>query len=122
MCVSPVSNVIAMGSGTINTAALTNFGSATGTANLWPSVGAISVGLTAAVALVGGISGPTSFGSGPQVNASSASGTITALLANLEGQNLYVPSGYTSHSALSGTATWNNQTLASLGLVSGTYT
>jgi hypothetical protein len=69
-----------------------------------------------------GVSGPTVFGSGPQVGASAATGNTVGILANLGGQGLYVPTGYVSGSALTGTATYNSQTLAGLGLTPGTYT
>jgi hypothetical protein len=117
------SNVVATGSGPLNTTALTIGGSATDGPNVWPSSGAISVGSTSStVVLYTGISGPVTFGSGPQIFASSGSGNLVAVIANIGSQGLYVPAGYTSNSALSGTATWNNQTIAGLGLAPGTYT
>jgi hypothetical protein len=116
------SSVIATGSGSINTAALTISGTALDGSNVWPSDGVISVGPNSFVELLTGISGPTSFGSGPQIFANLGTGTVTTLIANLGGQGLYVPNGYVSGSALSATATWNNQTLAGLGLTAGTYT
>jgi ABC-type proline/glycine betaine transport system permease subunit len=38
------------------------------------------------------------------------------------GRLLYVPSGYTSNSVISGTSTYNSTTIAGMGLTPGTYT
>jgi len=118
------SNVVETGSGTINTAALTSNGSASDGANVWPSFpgeSVISVGSTATAPVVyfTSISGPATFGSGPQVLATSGSGPVVAVFGNTA---LYLPSGYVSGSVLSSTATWTNQTIAGLGLTPGVYT
>ncbi len=117
------SNVVANGSGSINTAGLSNGGTATIGAALWPSFPFGSLIEMAAgvqpVKLWLAVSGPASFGSGPQVFASSASGSTIGLIAN---DGLYLDPGYVSGSPLSSTATWNNTTIAGLGLTPGTYT
>lgn len=116
------SNVVASGSGSINTAGLTNSGSANWSANVAPSFpGEISVGPTSSVTTTHwtGISGPAGFGSGPQVFADSGTGTLVAVLAN---NGFELPSTYVSGSVVTGTATWNAQTIAGLGLTTGTYT
>jgi hypothetical protein len=120
-------NVVATGSGSINTTALTNTGTMTASAYVWPSANlggtnsAVGVGSTAGELVVyfTGITGPGSLGSGPQVFANSGSGNKVVILTNT---GVYVPSGYVSGSALSSTSTWNGQTLAGLGLTPGTYT
>lgn len=114
-------NVVASGTGTLNTAALTSAGSSSTGGSVWPAVGLIIVGPTAPVAVFTGVSGPLAFGSGGQTNASSGTGTIAGVVGNPEASGLYTPNGYVSNSSLSGTATWNNQTVAGLGLTPGTY-
>jgi hypothetical protein len=42
-------------------------------------------------------------------------------LVGLSTNELNVPQGYVSGTALSGSATWNNATFASLGVTPGTY-
>ncbi len=63
------------------------------------------------------ISGPSSFGSGIGVNATSNSGTATALFPTL----LYLPSAYSLGTNISSTTTFANTTFSSLGLTPGTY-
>jgi len=70
-----------------------------------------------------GYTGPTSWGSGGWTPSSSSSGTIFALNAGeVPGtQNLFLQPGYVSGSSISSTSTWLGQSLASLGLATGTY-
>jgi hypothetical protein len=73
-----------------------------------------------------GVSGPASFGPGSFAPGSSGSGGpigVDESSFNLIGQPpvLIVPSGYVSGTALSGSWTFDGQTLASLGLTPGTY-
>ena len=114
-------NVVANDSGSINTTGLSNSGTASWFAEIWPSFPQIAVGPTSSVAVTfwTGISGPANIGSGPQVLADTGSGTLVALLTN---SGFELQSGYVSGSAITGTATWNNRTLAGLGLTPGTYT
>ncbi len=103
---------------------------------------------TPADTYIGNISGPATLGPGPDsvtlsssivgvfgtVNSSSSSGDVfdfaynsfcvpspSNSCANLE-STLFVPAGYVSGDPLSGTSTWDNATIASLGLAPGTYT
>jgi PEP-CTERM motif len=63
--------------------------------------------------------GPSSFGSRDSIiTADSSSGDFVGL--NASGA-LDVPTGYVSGSPLADTATWNNQTLSSLGVTPGIY-
>ena len=116
------SNVFATGSGTLNTSALVNQGTAVVGSYVWPSFSfgsVISVGPSVTDTFFKQISGPATFGSGPQILASTGSGNTVGVIAN---DGIYVPSGYVSGSALSSSATWNSETLADLGLTPGTYT
>jgi hypothetical protein len=65
----------------------------------------------------GDTTGPGAFGGGGLTFADSGSGDLVGVFS---GGGIVVPSGYVSGS-LSGTATYNNQTFANLGLASGTY-
>jgi hypothetical protein len=66
-----------------------------------------------------GITGPTDFGDGPATEASSSTGD-TFGYGGLD-QDLLLPLGYVSGSFISGTDTWDDTTLAGLGLTPGTY-
>ena len=115
-------NVVANGSGAINLTGLSFLASGTqGGAILQPPIGAIVTGTTdsANVTFFSGFSGPTSFGSGNGDIASSGSGDRVGIVG-LFGQ-LSVPDGYVSGAALLSSATWNNATFASLGVIPGTY-
>jgi len=129
------SDVVAMGSGSLNTSGLGNGGSGIISPQVWPSfqsgccfspisliaVGAIGFDSVFNGFIVGSpIMGSGNFGSGPQINASAGSGSTVELIANAY---IGVPVGYLSGSGLgTSTATWQSQTLASLGLIPGTYT
>jgi len=115
------SNVVATGSGTINTAGL-NFVFV----NTLPAL----VCACFADILTGspsnqnaddytGFTGPGNFGGGSFVNANSGSGDKVGIFGFDNG--LYVPHGYVSKSPLSDTSTYDNQTFASLGVTPGTY-
>lgn len=65
-----------------------------------------------------GITGPTSFGSGGETVASTASGDLVGINV---GKFLAVPEFYISGNSLSGSSTYTNQTFASLGATPGTY-
>ena len=67
-----------------------------------------------------GITGPAAFGSGGEIFASSGAGDRFAIVGGYS--ELAVPTGYTSGSAINGSAVFANQTLSSLGLTPGTYT
>jgi hypothetical protein len=67
-----------------------------------------------------GISGPTSFGSGDCIYATTGSGDSVSLVGG--GTAILVPLGYVSGTSLSGSATFDRKTLHSLGVLPGTYT
>ncbi len=116
------SNVVANGSGTINTTGLTYLGSVSVSPELDPK-GALAVAGSAATdnTYTGSITGPSDFGTGNYIIASSGSGNLAGFgIAQIP--EIFVPSGYISGSALSDSATWDSATIASLGLAPGTYT
>ena len=74
---------------------------------------------------VGAITGPTSFGSGSNLLASSGASTApsgTGAGINAALGEIYVPGGYVSGDPFTVDATWAGATFADLGLTSGTYT
>jgi hypothetical protein len=113
-------NVVATGSGSINTTALTNAGTGGAQPGVFPTNGNISVGTAAGVNVWTSVTGPSSFGSGPFVAASSGTGTLIQL--SLAAGGLDLAQTYVSGTVTSGTATWNGTTIAALGLTPGTYT
>jgi hypothetical protein len=113
------SNVIATGFGTVDTTDLI--------AAITGSSPAAVIGANAFVGIGAGsetsyasISGPTSFGSSGEMNASSSSGSVFGV--NGAGHFLFLPVGYASGSFISGTDQFNSTTIAGLGLTPGTYT
>lgn len=121
------SNVVASGSGEFDLTGLTTWsGPLTGAPGaVWASIGLINPGLFSFVDEYIGFKGPASFGSGGAVFATSSAGDYTSILANpsfyVVAPVLYVPHGYVSGTALSGSETWDNATFASLGVTPGTY-
>ena len=113
-------NVVATGGGTINLAALT----APNSGNTGPQV--IGLGAFITVGANGSnftpyetITGPVNFGTIAQSFGATGTGNLFGVWGN--GGSIFVPLGYVSNAALAGTAQWNNQTLATLGLTPGTY-
>jgi hypothetical protein len=91
------------------------------TARIFPSAAQILTGEIAADTAIdsyAGISGPLNFGSAIFTFASSGSGDAVGVSNS---GALVVPHGYLSDSALSDTATYDNQTFSSLGVTPGTY-
>jgi hypothetical protein len=116
-------DVFASGSGTLNITSLTNPNNASGAPFVQGAQGNLIIGLLPNNQWQnwqGSVTGPTSFGT-----------LLGAVLADvttgdhfgIRAQFLQVatPLGYVSGSPLSATATWNNRTLAGLGLIEGTY-
>jgi hypothetical protein len=115
------SDVVATGIGAINLTGLTSVGGGNaGSCVIRASGGEIDVGAVPALFdLYIGFTGPASFGSGAPFIPNSSSGNFVGISGN-QGL-LFVPQGYQSGAALSGSATWNNATFASLGVTPGTY-
>jgi hypothetical protein len=115
------SDVVAQGSGTINIAGLTLHDTGDSGGFVTSSEAEVGVGNFAANDLYRGFTGPTSFGTAGGFLAGSMTGNVIGIEG--AGTNyLIVPEGYTSGTALSGSATWHNTTFSALGLTSGTYT
>lgn len=119
------SNVVGTGSGSLNLVALTLEGTAISddNAGVNPSEGEFALGpaTTTAVDYYSGFSGPATLGSSSgYLAASSGSGNIISISTG--GADLGVPTGYISGDPL-GTSTdsWDNTTLAALGISDGTY-
>jgi hypothetical protein len=112
-------DVVETGSGTINLSALSAGGKENDDALVYPSISVTIGGAYGQDKFYGSISGPSSFGSGAEVNASSSSGDLIGVAANAA---VILPHGYVSGAALSNTSTYTNETLAGLGLTTGVYT
>jgi hypothetical protein len=121
------SNVVATGSGTINTSALSPSGRLNFSGSqISPQIASIATGptLTATLDDYTGFRGPTNFGTGADVLASSGSGDLVdmdGLGSSLVGGILGVPDGYVSGTPLSGSSTYDNTTLKKLRVTPGTY-
>jgi hypothetical protein len=120
------SNVVASGSGPINLTGLTFFLPGIDfTARIRAGGGVIITGPPGGsgdVDIYTGFTGPTSFGSGFFFFPNTGSGDIVRIDAQSSfGGLLAVPPGYVSGTALSDSMTFNNATLASLGVTPGTY-
>ena len=116
-----VNSVVATGSGPIDLTGLTINISGGDNARMFPSAAVILTGPTSGQidAYTGLTTGPTDFGSGGEVFASSGNGDLVGV-AGAAG-DLAVPTGYTSGNPLSDTSTYTNQTFATLGVTPGTY-
>jgi len=115
------SDVVATGSGSIDLIDLTFDGTAPNTAIINPSIGLAIVGPTGSTIAdeYSGFTGPSNFGSGSGIDATSGSGDLVGIADPVD---LILPSGYVSGTPLSDTSTWSGQTFSSLGITPGTYT
>jgi len=115
------SNVVATGSGSIDLAGLTFLSTGSTTSAVLPSWGDVGVGPTAYNPQdnYGGFSGQSSIGAGNGAFANSGSGDKVSIQPNIP--ELTVPEGYLSDSPLSGSSTFDDTTLAALGVTDGTY-
>jgi hypothetical protein len=120
------SNVVATGSGAIDLTGLESLIQTTADSSISPCFADIYTGATPTfgnVTVYAGspsspLSGPSSFGNGLFDRANSGTGDMVGL----ESPNaLYLPTNYTSDSALSDGALYDNATFASLGVTPGTY-
>jgi hypothetical protein len=115
-------NVVATGGGTFNTTDLTWQGYLERSPDVQGAIGQVFVGV-GEVAAAYTVTGPASLGTGGYFAASSETGNLFGIIGGggQFGPLLAVPGNYTSGSTLSGTATFDNATFASLGLTDGTY-
>lgn len=113
--------VLATGSGTLDTHDLAYYSTFAGDApGVAPEYAVIALGPLdiSSDYYDGGVSGPLSFGGGDAVSASTGSGDFFEVAG---GQEILTPAGYVSGAGLSGSATFSDTTIASLGLTPGTY-
>ena len=116
-------NVVATGSGAFDLTGLTLVQSATqpGPTGIDPQESLIDNGppAIADVYRVGSLSGPANFGNGSFTSTASSAGDV----AQFSGFNSMIdlPAGYQSGNSLSDSATYLNQTFASLGVTPGIY-
>ena len=114
------SNVVATGHGAINLTGLTFEGSSFVGPSIGAAEGIIATGQANNLDGYSGFTGPPSFGSGIFSAPNASSGDIVGI-TNVIGE-IAVPLGYLSGAPLSDSMTFNNATLASLGVdTPGTY-
>jgi len=117
------SNVVATGSGDIDLTGLTfvgNEASATGNSIEAKDAKLIMGTSVPDYSYYAGLSNTSSLGSGPYTRASSGSGGL--IYVNGLTSHLGLSEDYTSGSALSNTAMWDDTTLSGLGVTPGVYT
>jgi len=115
-------NVVAIGSGTIDTSDLGTAQSVFLSATIYPSVGYVNIGPVSDgfAQFYEGASGPTSIGSTAHDEVpSSGAGNYVGINGGYT--QITVPVGYVSGAPLAATSTWDDATFASLGLDQGTY-
>jgi hypothetical protein len=113
-------DVVATGSGEFNLSGLTNPQPRTGGGpGMFPSAAIINTGASSNnLTEYSSITSLPSFGSGGPAGATTGTGDFVGV----QGSFLFVPTGYTSGTSLSDTATWTGQSFASLGVTPGIYT
>ncbi len=122
------SDVVATGSGALNVSALQSCFCAAGSSGLTEVVGNTATAVIGSISsnpysasFLTGASGPANFGSGTYKGASSGSGDIFGVGNTNNIGDIFIPAGYSSGQALSGSSTWTGATFASLGLTPGVY-
>ncbi len=119
------SNVVATGSGSIDLTGLAFNETLSVVVGVQPNIAFITLGATpgGSFDIYTGASGPSSFGSGGTTLADSGTGPLFGVLGTSNvGTGIFVPIGYVSGNPLSGSLTFDNKTIAGLGLTPGTYT
>ena len=115
-------DVVWSGSGSFNLTALASAGSGSIVGGYIAANGVWAIGPSISIDQYSGtFTYPTNFGSGG-VAVTSNTGSTFGILPGGSGRLLYVPSGYTSNTNISGTSTYASQTIAGMGLSGGTYT
>jgi hypothetical protein len=113
------SNVVATGTGAIDLTGLSFNTNGLAGPGITPNGGYIECGAMSVGSYSVGLSGPTSFGAGTGGLASSSSGDAVGIYKSFN--DVFVPVGYVSDTALSDSATYDNATFSSLGVTPGTY-
>ena len=120
-------DVVLSGAGTMNLTSLTNVQPFFRSSNIVPSVSQFGCGLAgpgpfnSRLYTGSTFNSPANFGTGGQT-VGSGTGDFFGVTFAISNNQLFVPSGYTSGSFISGTTTFNSTTLATLGATPGTYT
>jgi len=116
-------DVVATGSGSIYLTSLANVIPSDDQSHIVARGGIIVTGPTASTptTIYSGFTGSKTFGNGPPISIAASSGSGD--LVGIDGFSvaLEVPRNYNSGDPLSSTATWLNQTFATLGVTRGTY-
>jgi hypothetical protein len=127
------SNIVATGSGSIDLSGLSYLETSAQVVEIVPTIAFINTGPTVPGEpsqpdglqdfYTGFTPGPESIGPGFATPFSSSSGDLVGIEGNSAPtyDQLLVPAGYVSGSALSSSATWDDATFASLGVTPGTY-
>ena len=121
-------NVVLSGSGTLNTTSLgtpTLYYRGSGVTPLGSQFGCGVEGpgpFNCYIFTGNTLTSPANFGTGAPTNGNSATGDFFGIGQYSGNKNLFIPTGYTSGSFISGTTTFNSTTLATLGATPGTYT
>ena len=121
-------DVVLSGAGTINTTSLGSTLPYFRFSGVIPQASQFGCGLAGpgpfnSIIFTGGtITEPANFGTGGQTLGDSATGDFFGIGFANSTRRLFVPSGYTSGSFISGTTTFNSTTLSTLGATPGTYT
>jgi PEP-CTERM motif len=115
-------NVVATGSGSLNLTALRFAGEVTLLPGVTPSLGTTGVGPISQVDLYSVPSSPPTFGTGGAILANSGTGSTVGNINISNELFINVPVGYLSGSSLSGSSTYDNTTISTLGMTPGTYT
>jgi len=120
-------DVVLSGAGTMNLTSLTNVQPFFRSSNLVPQASQFGCGLAgpgpfnSRLYTGSTFNSPANFGTGGQT-IGSGTGDFFGVTFAISNNQLFVPSGYTSGSFISGTTTFNSTTLATLGATPGTYT
>lgn len=111
-------DVIISGSGSFDLGGLALPGTGSSAGGILPNFGSLGLGFgNSPVDIYGGLSGPSSFGTG--FTSFPTSGTAFTFATS--GSSLVVVTGYVSNDALVGSSTYAGQSLATLGLTPGSY-
>jgi hypothetical protein len=117
-------HVVWSGSGSLNTTALTLDSTNTISAGFNANTAIWAIGSTVSVTAgyySGSITYPSTFGTNG-VPASTGSGDTVGVLPGGSGRIIVLPNSYVSGTPISGSTTYNGQTIAGMGLSAGTYT
>ena len=120
-------DVVLSGAGTMNLTSLINVQPFFRSSNLVPQASQFGCGLAgpgpfnSRLYTGSTFNSPANFGTGGQT-IGSGTGDFFGVTLAVSNNQLFVPSGYTSGSFISGTTTFNSTTLATLGATPGTYT